>query len=180
MASYQKFLLTSSQPDLGHMDNITCKGVWATTCFCFITSIIEESKGEGSMYRQSTRSAMSDRPKLQEVFDKCSPKFLLGKKIFQTKHRISCVSPSTWVTVIALNPEQEFPHHQLDWKVGETNRSILESVLSFRPRVTSRDSGSYRGIVKRALVPWDSIQTENVSQGLGTFEGARLRQNWPP
>lgn len=60
-------------------------------------------------------------------------------------------------------PCRRIPHHQLDWKVGETNMSILESVLSFKPRVTSRDSGSYRGTVKRVLVPWDSIQNLKMS-----------------
>lgn len=56
MALDQKLHLTSSRPDLGHVGTTSCKGAWETTCFCFPASIIEESKEEVSMFRQSTGS----------------------------------------------------------------------------------------------------------------------------
>lgn len=60
-----QLLLITNWLDLGHVGTTSCKGVWKIAYLCFPVSIIEEHKGEGSVYSQSTVSAMSDRPKMQ-------------------------------------------------------------------------------------------------------------------
>lgn len=61
MTLYQMLPLMSNWPDLGYMG--TTSRAWENTRLCLPASIIKESKGEGSVYRQSIGAAVSDRPK---------------------------------------------------------------------------------------------------------------------
>lgn len=162
MTLYQKLPFIASRSDLDHM--VT---TWETTCLYLPSSIIEESKREGSVYKQSRGSAISHRPNLQaryqyqQVFDVCSSSSFVEENISDKAwdpiciptHLSHCDWSKPYIRIfpppVRLESGRDKGEHPWIW---------FHLLLSFKPGVTRRYSASYRDIVKSIPVPWDSIQ----------------------
>lgn len=162
MTLYQKLSFIASQPDLDHV--VT---TWKTTCLYFSASIIEESKGEGSVYKQSRGSVISHRPNLQaryqyqQVFNVCSSSNFAEENISDKAwdnmciptHLSHCDCSNPYIRIspppVRLESEKDKGEHPWIW---------LHLLLSFKSWITRRYSSSYRDIVKPVPEPWDSIQ----------------------
>lgn len=166
MTIYQKLPFIASRPDPDHV--VT---TWETTCLYFPASIIEESKGENSVYKQSRGSAISHRPNLQacyqyqQEFDVCSSSSFVEENISDKAwnpmciptHLSCCDCSKPYIRISPLPVRLESGKDE-----GEHPWICFHPFLSFKPQVTRRYSASYKDIVKPIPAPWDSIQNPQM------------------